>query len=34
VFDTENGTGAAALVTVGVLIVLFAAVGDRLESLR
>ena len=34
VFETENGTGSAALVTVGVLIVLFAAVGDRIESVK
>jgi hypothetical protein len=34
VFQTENDTGAAALVTVGVLTVVFAAVSDRLESLR
>ena len=34
VFTTESDTGAAALLTVGVLIVLFVALGDRLESLR
>jgi hypothetical protein len=34
VFETENGTGSAALVTVGVLMVLFAAVGDRIESVK
>jgi hypothetical protein len=34
VFVTESGTGAAALVTVGALLLFFAALGDRLESLR
>lgn len=34
VFTTESDTGAAALLTVGTLILLFAALGDRLESLR
>jgi hypothetical protein len=34
VFTTDSDTGAAALLGVGVLLVLFAAVGDRLESLR
>lgn len=34
VFLAESDTGAAALLTIGVILVLFAAVGDRLESLR
>jgi len=34
VFMAESDTGAAALLTIGVILVLFAAVGDRLESLR
>jgi hypothetical protein len=34
VFTTESGTGAAALLTIGTILVLFAALGDRLESLR
>jgi hypothetical protein len=34
VFATESDTGAAALLTVGALILLFVALGDRLESLR
>jgi hypothetical protein len=34
VFTTESDAGAAALLTVGALIVLFVSMGDRLESLR
>src|SRR5262245_41220911 len=34
IFRSESDTGAAALLTVGALIVLFVALGDRLESLR
>jgi hypothetical protein len=34
VFTTDSDTGAAALLGVGVILVLFVAVGDRLESLR
>src|SRR5690348_14860603 len=34
VFTTESDAGAAALLGVGVLLVLFVAIGDRLESLR
>jgi hypothetical protein len=34
VFTTDSDTGAAALVGVGVILLLFAAAGDRLESLR
>jgi hypothetical protein len=34
VFTTDSDTGAAALLGVGVLLVLFGAIGDRLESLR
>jgi hypothetical protein len=34
VFTTESDAGAAALLTVGVVIVLLVALGDRLESLR
>jgi hypothetical protein len=34
VFTTESDTGAAALLAVGTVLVLFTAVGDRLESLR
>src|SRR3954464_14015274 len=34
VFTTDSDTGAAALLGVGVLLVLFGAFGDRLESLR
>jgi len=34
VFATENDVGAAALLTAGTLFALFAAFGDRLESLQ
>jgi hypothetical protein len=34
VFTTESDTGAAALLGVGTILVLFAVLGDRLESLR
>jgi hypothetical protein len=34
VFTTDSDTGAAALLTLGTVLVLFAALGDRLESLR
>jgi hypothetical protein len=34
VFTTDSDTGAASLLGVGVLLVLFSAFGDRLESLR
>jgi hypothetical protein len=34
VFTTDSDTGAAALLTVGTILVLFAAVGERLESVR
>jgi hypothetical protein len=34
VFTTESDTGAAALLAVGTILVLFIALGDRLESLR
>ena len=34
VFMTESGTGAAALLTIGMILLLVAALGDRLESLR
>jgi hypothetical protein len=34
VFTTESDTGAAALLAVGIILVLFTALGDRLESLR
>jgi hypothetical protein len=34
VFTTDSDTGAAALLGVGVLLVLFGAFGDRLDSLR
>ncbi len=34
VFRTQNGTGAAALLAVGAAFLLFAALGDRLESMR
>jgi hypothetical protein len=34
VFTTDSDTGAAALLTVGTILVLFAALGDRLTSLR
>ena len=34
VFTTENDTGAAALLAFGTILVLFAALGERLESLR
>jgi hypothetical protein len=34
VFTTESDTGAAALLAVGTILVLFTALGDRLESLR
>jgi hypothetical protein len=34
VFTTDSDSGAAALLTLGTILVLFAALGDRLESLR
>ena len=34
VFSTDNDTGAAALLGLGVLLMVFVALGDRLESLR
>jgi hypothetical protein len=34
VFATQNGTGAAALLTAGVVLALFAMMGDRIESLE
>jgi hypothetical protein len=33
VFKTNNGTGSAALVTVGAVLALFAALGDRVQAL-
>jgi hypothetical protein len=34
VFTTDSDTGAAALLIAGMILVLFAAVGDRVESVR
>src|SRR4051812_39032498 len=34
VFTTESDGGAAALLTIGAIFMLLAALGDRLESLR
>jgi len=34
VFTTDSDTGAAALLGVGIVLLLFGAIGDRLESLR